>query len=168
MMSSYILFITGIGIVVMALALIKKDVYNNSNSSKVFEQKEDELLKNIEIADDIIKELNDISDSIIQKLDGKISEINDLLKKAEEKTVSYEKEKIINTEIQNPEEQTAEKYIKEDNIKKIELKKNSRLPYKELEKIIELQDKGYNSSQIAKFLNKGIGEINLIMNLKKR
>jgi len=168
MFSNYILFVIGIIIVIVALLLLRKEFYRKSNDHHSLYDKENEILKNIEVAEDIIKELNDIGDSLINKLDEKIIEINQLLHKVDE-TIDLlcSKTPIFNTcEIEEVKNET----LSIVGTAKIEHQdqKNELEANKEIEKVIELTNKGYPPSQVAKFLNKGIGEINLILNLKKR
>jgi|GEM_PF-4506105 len=167
LLSNYILFILGIVIVIVALFLIKKDLMVNSRNVDFFNKKEDEFIKNIEVADDIIQELNDIGEKIINRIDEKIIKINELLEKVEDSIKTGES---FNFDTQRREH---ENFIEEKSYNYVEENTNSENDSssqggQELKKIFELSSSGQTPSEIAKLLNKGIGEINLILNIKKR
>lgn len=167
LLSNYILFILGIVIVIVALFLIKKDLMVNSRNVDFFNKKEDEFIKNIEVADDIIQELNDIGEKIINRIDEKIIKINELLERVEDSIKTGES---FNFDTQRREH---ENLIEDKSYNCVEENTNSENDSasqggQELKKIFELFSSGQTPSEIAKLLNKGIGEINLILNIKKR
>lgn len=163
MVYGYITFIIGIGIVVVALFLIKKDSYNNSKYKEFLYEKENELLRNIEIAEDIIKELNEVSDGIIDQLDKKVSEINKLLHQVE----NLPAKSVSPLDAQRITHENTERNGIHNTVIDNKAGEGQGLD-REVQKIAQLKEEGYSPAQIAKKLNKGVGEVSLIMNLKKR
>jgi len=147
--------------------MLRKDFVNPyDNDNETLDKKEMELLRNFEIADDIIKELNDISESTINSLDEKIAEINQLIKKSEEIIYSLQ---TASSEVKHTHgnDKMVEELPATEKSGDFEIESPDNQP-QELLKIVEMANRGYTPFQIAKTLNKGIGEINLVLNLKKR
>ena len=168
LLSNYILFVFGFIIVIGAVFLIRKDLMDQSRDASFLDKKEDEFLRNIEVAEDIIQELNDIGEKIINRLDDKIIEVNGLIERVEGiiKNGEHYYGDMKSVKDENP-------IVEEVNIHYVEERTNDEedtnfLGGKEMKKILELAHSGQSPSEIAKLLNKGIGEINLILNIKKR
>lgn len=159
MFSSYILFIIGVGVIFLSLILIKKETNKSQKNHEYLLEKEEELRNNIVVADDIINELSDMGEGIIYTLNEKIKEVNELINYLE-KYHSNEFLKPVCTKSNEEEKQELSSEVNHDI-------NNSQMSNKDIKRIIEMKNKGYKSSQIAKVVNRGIGEIDLIVNLKR-
>lgn len=132
------------------------------------QKEKNEIKENIDTAQEIIKELNDLSEHIIINLDAKIQRLYKMMEDADQK--------IKNQAMLIDKNNTGDiKDIFENSVIGLEEKKQNLQdigPVAEnnpsVEEVLQLFTQGYSSSQIAKHLNKGIGEVQLIHNLKKR
>lgn len=152
-MIDYIFFLIGIITVIIALVLLNKNVNTESDSEYLEGNSitDIELLRDVQLAENVIEELREISENTIEDMDIKVKEAYKMLrtmdKKIEEYKALLEKKDVIDQS----------EHIKEDHINN-----------EEVDKILRLRNQGLSPSQIAKQLDKGIGEIQLICNLKKR
>lgn len=132
------------------------------------QKEKNEIKENIDTAQEIIKELNDLSEHIIINLDAKIQRLYKMMEDVDQK--------IKNQAMLIDKNNTGDiKDIFENSVIGLEEKKQNLQdigPVAEnnpsVEEVLQLFTQGYSSSQIAKHLNKGIGEVQLIHNLKKR
>ncbi|WP_129596989.1 DUF6115 domain-containing protein [Anaerophilus nitritogenes] len=146
-MIDYILFVIGIGIIIVSFIWIKKSEKEEQQLYKNIESKENKLLKNIHLAQNIMNELENIHKNIVLDLEKKTKDLYNILKSIDENMGN----KTLNIDEDN-------KYNKESQ---------DQVEEKDSTEIFILMKKGYTPSQIAKKLNKGIGEIQLIYNLNK-
>lgn len=168
-MIDYILFFAGIIIIMISFILLKKTIHVESLSFlQILENQKIEIEENIDTVQEIIKELNGLSERVIEDLDSRVQDLYQKMKDIDEKI----KEQSILKNKNNAEE------VKDtsENIGKDLEEKKQNLQYKKsavendplLDQVLQLSTQGYSSSQIAKHLNRGIGEVQLIHNLKKR
>ncbi|MCT4595611.1 MAG: helix-turn-helix domain-containing protein [Anaeromicrobium sp.] len=149
-MLNYIILVIGVLFVIVGTLSFFKD-------GREEEVSEDFSLENIE------HEINrDKDEEIIRKVDGKLEYIEECIELIDMKVDSLnikgknEKEKEVKVQKKNINYESTNidhRIINQDNIN---------------EEILKLYKDGYSISQIAKRLNRGIGEVQLICNLKKR
>ncbi|MFZ5966561.1 MAG: helix-turn-helix domain-containing protein [Bacillota bacterium] len=168
-MSNYILFFVGILIIIVTLIVLRKDMRAEKASiaKKSIDEQEYKLFEYIEIAEDIKKEFDEMSQSVMNELEKKIQILSELLFDAEEKISNL-------TVLQNliPDNKSIVEAIP-NNIHSQSFEQMNILDKQETEtiekrEIARMYNQGYTASQIAKEMNKGIGEIQLILNLLKR
>lgn len=172
---NYILFFIGTLIVLASFLFLKK--YKGSffsDAMAVLKEEEKKLIDCIEIAEDIIKELNAVSDHMIRNIDARTAEICKILEEADKIRKDWT-DTFLENRSEPLEHREAIKYEATDGragLLEIEKKdqENERemADSMEVNEIFRLYDQGYTSSQIAKQFNKGIGEVQLILNLRKR
>lgn len=153
----FISVIVGIILIIISLVLNKetKKEEINFNLSEI-NKKQDELLKVIDEADSAIEQLNNISKNILEEQQDKYKELLYLYQIIDEKKEELSKiwEKTTSLELKNDTSEVLVNKINLDNPKYVE--------------IIEMYNKGIEIKQIAKQLNLGVGEINLVLELNKR
>lgn len=153
----FISVIVGIILIIISLVLNKetKKEEINFNLSEI-NKKQDELLKVIDEADNAIEQLNNISKNILEEQQDKYKELLYLYQIIDEKKEELSKiwEKTTSLELKNDTSEVLVNKINLDNPKYVE--------------IIEMYNKGIEIKQIAKQLNLGVGEINLVLELNKR
>ncbi|MCT4606751.1 MAG: hypothetical protein N4A64_11725 [Marinisporobacter sp.] len=124
------------------------------------------LLENIDLAENIIRELKEISEDTIKTLDTKTNEIYKMIQTLDEKIEGYSVMLHEKENEKNDEGVVTVTYKREvENIKEEDHTSHQNNDKK---KILQLYNQGYTPSQIAKKLDKGIGEVQLICSLKKR
>ncbi|QEK12246.1 hypothetical protein FQB35_07585 [Crassaminicella thermophila] len=162
-MINYILFFIGIIIVLVAILLLKKNKASQSYIDlQIAKDKEAKLLDSIDLAEKVIEELKIISESTVDCLDRKTNDIYKVLQTVDRRIEEY---LSIIRDIEEKKQKNNVFYeVHKDEYLEIENNKNDE----NIKKIFCLLDKGYSPAQIAKKLDKGIGEIQLICNLKKR
>lgn len=153
----FISVIVGIILIIISLVLNKetKKEEINFNLSEI-NKKQDELLKVIDEADSAIEQLNNISKNILEEQQDKYKELLYLYQIIDEKKEELSKiwKKTTSLELKNDTSEVLVNKINLDNPKYVE--------------IIEMYNKGIEIKQIAKQLNLGVGEINLVLELNKR
>lgn len=174
------LMVVGISLILISFILVLFD-YKSSLSEK------DKLDKRIGVleellgdADQIVQELNKFSDYIVTKVDEKSNDLKTLIDEADQLVLSSKsKQKIINTpvkeEVSYVSEMVEPPVIYRNTAKPeqvIELVKKDSLKYSAANKhneVLRLFDEGLSDVEIAKRLNMGKGEVQLIvgMNLHK-
>jgi hypothetical protein len=123
----------------------------------------------IETAEEVIDELNVINNEMVQNLDKKMREIENLLKKSEEKLGQYTSSiQENNSSLQMNDVHRSSNHVYDRNKEKIAEDEKVIRNDGNKAPIIEMFKSGYSPAQIAKKLDKGIGEIQLILNLKKK
>ncbi|QZY56779.1 DUF6115 domain-containing protein [Crassaminicella profunda] len=166
-MGDYIFFSIGIIIVIISIIVLKKNMSIESTIEfQNSEKKEIALLNNIELTENIIKELKAISQETIKTLDNKTEEIYQMIKILDEKIEKYSI--VIDETDKNENNRQIRSYSKKEDAQNIKKEDHASNNNKDKEKILQLYNQGYSPSQIAKKLNKGIGEVQLICSLKKR
>ena len=119
-------------------------IYNLNNSKKLVEkimdEKREEVSELLIKAENLIEELNLTADIILTKLDEKISTYESIISNSSVNTKDIKKEEI-----------------REKNTDNLDEKKTN---------VFRLYKSGYSAEEIARELNIGIGEVQLILNLK--
>lgn len=168
------IILVGILIVLMSLICILHDKKTAHDYRTDLDRKKSELMEVIEDAEVLLDELNRFSDYILNKIDDKNKEINSTFSCIEEKFDLFnnlELSKINNTERNNnildniviPFDEIIEK--SEENRSK---NKKKIVPFEvKRDEVIKLKNSGFNSTEIAKRLNMGKGEIELITRMCK-
>ncbi|HHW30474.1 MAG TPA: hypothetical protein GXX20_02190 [Clostridiaceae bacterium] len=121
---------------------------------RVLEEKNAQLLETIKDADEMLDELNRLSDYIAELLDGKK---NELIKQKDEYVLPIE------TEVENEIENEVETGIDIEADEGLSFNQEKQL-HKE---VYELLEKGMSCEEIARKLNRGKGEVQLIIDMKK-
>ncbi|HHY90928.1 MAG TPA: hypothetical protein GX503_04610 [Clostridiales bacterium] len=164
-MIHYILFF--IGIVLIGVSLFQLKINLRNASVEVFDEIEKEqikLMNNISDAEKIMEGFHEIGHKVIQDLDERIQRIESLILSADEKIENIQ-EKDSSLQMQNNNHITENEKCGHDE------SNNEDAPhqkYDENKEILNLLEEGYSPQEIAKQLNKGIGEVQLICNLAKR
>ncbi|AOT68252.1 DUF6115 domain-containing protein [Geosporobacter ferrireducens] len=168
-MINYVIFTIGIIVIVISLLIFKKDTVQDSKIDlKKVKEEQRKLMECIEIGEEIIEEINQVGVHVIEKIDKKTMELRNLMKNCEESSLQSIHEDLKQRTLQE-EVPIAEPDIKKQNIEPPERSSVDLEPEEDLsEKILKLKASGYTISQIAKELDKGIGEVQLILQLKKR
>ncbi len=133
--------LAGSGVALLLFALIKQ------RDTKNTDQKLDKLDNSLKEAENIIFELDDLSNSVRKEIDEKYQEMLQLYSILDEK----KNESIA--------EKTQAEYKK--------INKNLRPVSEKASKIKSLYDQGYTVSKIAQLLKIGQGEVNLTLNLNR-
>ena len=120
----------------------------------VLEKKKSELDELINSSSDMVNELNSISDYVAELIGNRTEELNNIVKVADDKI----------TECKNLFEQT-----KKENIVEFPNKNISKMvTHSRKEEIEGLYNEGYSISEIARALNVGKGEIELMLGITER
>ena len=145
--------ITGILFVISTIRMssVKKWMKVQIN---VLEKKKSELDELINSSSDMVNELNNISDYVAELIGNRKEELNEIVKAADEKI----------TECKNLFEQTKKENIVEFPNKNI----SEMVTHSRKEEIEELYNEGYSVSEIARELNIGKGEIELMLGITER
>jgi len=152
---NYILFIIGIIFISLSSFFVFKEIKKINNKQTVEEPHEElydkhmnfdfrfvQILNDLELQKKLINEVNSNYKNIVIELQNKYIELESRIKDLEEKS-----KKILDAKNEYP------SIIKEE-LSPLE------------KKIIELHRIGYSKTQIAKELDIGVGEVELIINLK--
>ncbi len=158
------------------LSLLKLKINLKNASSDYLEEVKNEkmkILENISDVEIIVDELNQLGENIIQDLDERMNRIETIIKIADKKIKSYssafQEDDDFNKFIQIDDNVIHEEDDFNTNRQLLnENKKNDEKENDEKEKVLKLFKEGCSPQEIAKKLNKGIGEVQLICNLKKR
>ncbi len=168
-MINYGIFAIGIIVIFTALFIFRKDTGQDSNVDieKVKEEQR-KLIECIEIGEELIQEINQVGIHMIEEIDKKRQDIGDLLQKCEDRSLSFMDKSTVPQALRK-EVNEIEKDVINQRVEPVETLPLNVVPEEALsEKILNLRAAGYTISQIAKELDKGIGEVQLILQLKKR
>ncbi|HHW47808.1 MAG TPA: hypothetical protein GXX14_04210 [Clostridiaceae bacterium] len=172
---------TGIVLIIVALVSVLFDRKKSWDFDKRIDEKKQELLELISDAEEMVNELNRISDYIVTQVNAKSDELRQSLRECESKLkeinsrvcfdanndVTTEKEtdiKSIIIENKNSGDFSAEQT---DNV--LDDNNNEKgIPVKaKYREVLQLAEKGLTDTEIAKRLNIGKGEIQLILELNR-
>lgn len=177
-MINYGIFAIGIMMIIVALFVIKKDTAQGpSVDLEKVKEEQRRLMECIEIGEEIIQEVNQVGIHVIEKIDKKTQELRNLMNQYEVRSLEIQQEAQISKvfeEEKNDVEKEIEEEIKKQKNEAHRMEKSDNPPEKLIleedlsEKILKLKASGYTLSQIARELDKGIGEVQLILQLKKR
>lgn len=152
-------FILGIIIVVISIFLIRNEFkksldFRLSNLGDFSDFEKRELVKKVEQLQEELDELNNSFYEITNDLEGKFS--------LNSRQIRQLKEKVEN-DYKNPKtDMKVKKYNKKEKNSKIVNNINNKIDY---DKIKKLKNEDYTLNEIAKKLNIGIRELNIMMNL---
>lgn len=177
-MINYGIFAIGIIMIIVALLVIKKDTAQGLpvDLEKVKEEQR-RIMECIEIGEEIIQEINHVGIHVIEKIDKKTQELRDLMNRYEARSLEIQQEAQISMvfeEENNDIEKELEEEITKQKLETHRMEKSDNPPEALIleedlsEKIFKLKASGYTLSQIAREVDKGIGEVQLILQLKKR
>lgn len=156
-------FILGVIIVIISIFLIRNEFkksldFRLSNLGDFSDFEKRELVKKVEQLQKELDELNNSFYEITNDLEGKFSLNSRQIRKL--------KEKVENDYSRNYKENEKDENIKEYNKKEKDSKivniANSKIDYEEIKR---LKNQNYTLNEIAKKLDVGIRELNIMMNL---
>jgi len=161
----FISVIIGIVLVIVSLILGAKKTESIQSDNDSTTEKQNELIKVIDDADDAIEQLNSISKSIFEEQEQKYQELLYLYQ-----IIDNKKQELLNIKLPSTAfEDNLNKNIKNDSkandIKNIKLNFTSNPIHS---KIVDLYNSGKSITQIAQQLNIGQGEVDLVLELNKR
>ena len=167
--------ILGTVIVIISLYLVRKEFQNSFFLVKKNEKNYDDrpVYEEIVKIEEIINSMNEAFYDLIEDMEGRSSLHDFDIKSLSEKIVNME-DKILSLEnrlddinINNEKYDETVLFEKPQNIEveEIEIREAEKVAIKD--KIIILRSRGMSVNQIARELDLGIGEINLILNMKK-
>lgn len=171
----FISVIVGIILVVISLILgVKRNEEIEMDQFDSTTEKQNELIKVIEDADDAIEQLNSVSKSIFEEQEQKYQELLYLYqiiddKKQEllnvfDKITSIEFKRDLSGDIKEESFEITDINNKSDR----EDKSNFEITDSKNNEIINLYNSGHTVTQIAQQLNIGQGEVSLVIKLNKR
>jgi DNA-binding NarL/FixJ family response regulator len=164
-----IIFI-GIMLILVSLGMIAYDRKKGyDNSTKLIDKKE-ELETIISDADQMINEMNKFSDYIVTQMELKNEEMSTSLKMFEEKynqLNTRNSQSNMESTVVQPMAVNANSVISQVN--KIQHKINEKVVpiNNKYKRVIQLSEKGISNTEIAKSLNMGKGEVQLILEMNK-
>lgn len=156
-----------IGFILIIYSLVKVQK-NENNNSEIFTVEEaiKKLKTQIEDADKVMNELNSLAEQIFLQFQEKRQELlflYDLIEQ-KQKDISPNIDITIDGKAQN---ETKENEVQNETKEKKQNKNYKKYENPLLEQILEMKEKGISNSEIAKSMNVGKGEIELILNLWK-
>lgn len=189
MMGFYVsIMFIGIILILVSIFWIAIDRKKTIDEKDRLDEKREELVRIINDAELMVEELNKFSDYIVSQIDQKNSEACKMIQKAEDIMEKFKHENYINnidikfdraqpdfTHIKENSEIIIESIVSErlQNIKNIKAMSSGKLNEKVIsinskhKEVINLSHKGLNETEIARRLNMGKGEIQLILGVNK-
>ncbi|MFT9494979.1 DUF6115 domain-containing protein [Anaerosolibacter sp.] len=168
-MINYLVFFIGVMMVLLSYFVLRRHQSPFLTSEdQTLKEREKKLAEYIDLAEEIIEELNTVSEQIIQSIDARTAEMSQMIEDIDNKIKKYKDEihknqyDAIGDKILNCDDDKA--LIQSETARDLKEETN---PFINSE-ILRLYDEGYNPAQIARRLNKGIGEVQLIVNLHKK
>ncbi|MBB6216506.1 hypothetical protein HNQ80_002608 [Anaerosolibacter carboniphilus] len=168
----YLVFFIGAGLVLLSYFVLRRQqsTFFSPEDHKLREQ-EKKLAEYIELAEEIIEELNTVSEQIIQSIDARtvemchmMDDIDKRLKSCKEVMDKYPSEMSKDSHVIMDDFADEKELLRIPSVKA----KAEDANHLATNEILRLFDEGNSPSQIAKLLNKGIGEVQLILNLRKK
>ena len=142
--------------------MLKKDEnFDETINLQMIEDENEKLLNNIKSAKEIGEELNNRGENVINNLNHKFEYMEDTIKLIDEKIELLSSQ--VDLEYKNKDDKEVEHHEVKDDAK-IHLDEKDR----EMNEILNLYKEGYSVADIAKSKKKGIREIQLICDMKKR
>ncbi|MFZ5352051.1 MAG: DUF6115 domain-containing protein [Bacillota bacterium] len=156
---NYVMMIIGILVIFAAFVMLLIDKLKGEDMYFNIDVKEQELKKVMEDAEEIISELNYISDVVVQEIEDKIKNLQHAYSSIKAAPVVVQEVKpTIATIPVNIKTKPSEKSVKD---KGVELKLTPKQ-----QAVFDYANQGLNIVEIAKRLNMGQGEVKLILSLK--
>lgn len=176
-MLNYIFFCIGIIIIFISLFLLKKDFfqidsytdfkYDDMKNSDISHPISSDFVESIDSIEKIVEQLNDSFSETIEEIENKyytlersIEEINNKIHK-DKKNISN----LTLKDITDSADQTSQNN-KEETKTILDTEFNNK--YDKKIKVLELKSKGKTTSQIAKELNMGFDEVQLILSINNK
>ncbi len=157
--ANYILMIIGILTIFAAVFLILVDKLKGEDMYFNLDVKEQELKKIIEDAEEIISELNYLSDVVVQEIEDKMKSLQQAYNSVRVTPIIQEvKQQAAAIPVTIKSKAVVEKPAKE---KSNEVKLNTKQ-----QAVFDLAEQGMSVVDIAKRLNMGQGEVKLILSIK--
>jgi ATP/maltotriose-dependent transcriptional regulator MalT len=162
----------GIILIITALVWIALDKRKAHVDAKQIEEKKNELIRVIEDAEQMLLELNKFSDYIVTQINEKNDQLNDKLNEFEDRVsrINIEQSKTQDLILDNSFFDNREKgtEFQSNNYDKVKKKDEKVIPINIRHKeILQLSSTGLSDTEIAKRLNMGKGEIQLILDMNK-
>ena len=151
-----------IGFLIIYL-MVNRKINSSINPRALIEEIREEV-------DKIILQLNNTTERNISLLEDKITELSDLLDKADKKIILLQRESekysvskgYSHLVIQGKQEPKQEEKKVREPVKEIKEEKSTK------ETVLKLYREGFSASVIASHLNLPVGEVELIISLEKR
>lgn len=151
-----ILMYTGTVLIILSIIWILCDRKRGRDEEKKLDEKKKELIEIIADAEQIIEELNKFSDYIISQIDQKKDEMWKSLQMMSEQA---KQENFVSEAVDSSD--TKKRDVTDSTGKKTIPKDNKYL------NVIKLSQKGMSSTEIARNLKMGKGEVQLILELNR-
>jgi len=182
-MTAFFVCIILIGIILVAVSIVWMVIErkNNRDYRLEIDEKRYELQQLLEDSDQLLNELNIFSGYIVSRMEEKQEAIEEALKSADERLALFSNldeipadpisnmEKIPKSPDQDFEEIKENVVPIEDEVNKTLLQKKGKIIPFDVKKreVIKLQRNGMDDAEIAKLLNMGKGEIELISRISQ-
>lgn len=178
-MTAFFVCIILIGIMIVCIAMIWIVVERKKSRDYRLEidERRYELLQAIDDAEQLIDELNNFSDYIVNRMEEKQQEIESIMKAVSEKTDLFEHVAAQASNINQLSEKSDDAVSEVSNVTEnyeeyhtetIRMKKGKIVSFDAKKReVINLYKKGVGSTEIARMLNMGKGEIELISRMSK-
>ncbi|MGI6778685.1 MAG: DUF6115 domain-containing protein [Acetivibrionales bacterium] len=153
--------IIGITLIILSLLWIVIDRKKSDNYEKRLDRKKYELSAIITDAEEMIEELNKFSEYIVTQIDMKNEELLKSLKNIEERLESLNEKSYNQNDRREPEQGISPKQsqtLESDKVIPIDGR---------FRRVLALAQDGLSHTEIAKNLNMGKGEIQLILGINK-
>jgi hypothetical protein len=170
------LILVGISLIIISIILVMYDRKRDVEEKEEFVSLKRELRSLLEDSNDMVDELNKFSDYIVTTVDEKCTEFRNLMKDAPDKNATFKEPEVKSEAIQAPaifERSTDENIIiLDDNSFSEDIEptpavseaKNNGVNPKHSE-VMRLFESGMSDIEIARTLNMGKGEVQLIVGL---
>ncbi|NLG88953.1 MAG: hypothetical protein GX494_07010 [Clostridiaceae bacterium] len=170
------IILIGIAIVITAMIWIVIERKNSRDYRLDIDERRYELQRVIEDAEQLLNELNNFSDYIVSRMEEKQREIESIIEAAAGRASLFEKN---NDQVSNTSQSKSETVDTVSEIPDISLKQEEHPELNHIRKgkvisfdakkreVLNLYKKGVNSTEIARMLNMGKGEIELISRMSK-
>lgn len=173
-----IIIMIGSGIVLFSLFLMLAEKRRLHDYRVDLREKKEDLIKVIEDAELLIEEMNKFSDYVVTQIEDKHNTLTQTLKEADEKmelikSMASEAERVEESNNREPayNEESIDRILQEEEPELLNTRQASSRKGKVLtfdvkrREIIKLAKSGLSSTEIARILNCGKGEIELISKL---
>lgn len=171
--------LVGIILVVVSIIWMVVEKKNNRDYRLEIDEKRYELQQLLEDSEQLLNELNNFSGYIVTRMEEKQKDVEEVLKSADERLALLSNIKetpdIITQVIEETEETKEMEEIKENgrlnddvSVQTYPLKKGKVIPFDvKKREVIKLKRNGMDNAEIAKLLNMGKGEIELISRISQ-
>ena len=151
--ATFFCIITGILFVISTFRMVSVKKWMKVQI-KILENKKDELEEVVNSSSDMVNELNNISDYVATMIASKTEELNNTVKTVDEK---LEECRMMFNRVE-------ENKVVEFPVKNI----SNNVMHSKKSEIEELYNEGYSAEEIARELNVGRGEIELMLGMTER